>query len=339
MKAVLDALLKKTETIDQYRAFLLEVEASVKNELSSMALTSTHPIVNLWASMSHQKIYAYTAIVISLYGALERFVEDLAESYVYLVCRRTPVFDALPDEIIKQHIPKSITLLEKVQQPNYRGSLNITTIVGNLHRTLTENISNALNAKAYSVHTANMRCSIVDQMFNSVGVKNITDRAKHWKSHKEDIKSTSSSHWPLIDDLADRRNEVSHGMPPELLSLDILKDYIVETNNFCRCIYDIAVGESLRPLVNHIAIELPEPIDVIDHRIVCISNGGQPISVGDSIIVKTNDPIMPFKIGKIERIEINNESTEKVEAGSELFVGLQVDMHIKTNHKYYILTK
>jgi len=335
MEAILNALIAEVGKVDQYRTFLMQIDKFIREHREAPDTEDMRSIIGMCLSMPHRKVYAYTAIVISLYGSLERFIESLVEGYVYTIGKRTPKYEQLPDEIRKHHLRKSMDLIEKIERTR-RGNLDVTQIIENLHQSLSNNNSSALNAEAYSNHTANIRCSVVDGIFNNVGVQGICGRARSLAIVEQENQASSVPPWSLIDDLAERRNELSHGMPSELLSLDLLEDYISEVYSFARQVYNVANGESLRPLVEHSSMALPPAVQVIDNKIVCISNAGHPISVGDYLIAETNDPVLPYRWGRIERIEINKQKVDKVESGPEIFIGLQVDMKTKQNHRYYL---
>ncbi len=335
METSLNALVAEAGKVDQYRTCLMQIDKFISEHREAPDTEDMESIIGMWSNMPHRKVYAYTAIVISLYGSLERFIESLVESYVYTIGKRTPKYEQLPDEIRKHHLRKSMDLIEKIQRTG-RGNLDVTQIIGNLHQSLSNNNSSALNSEAYSNHTANIRCPVVDELFNNVGVQGICGRARSLAFVGQANQASSVPQWPLIDDLAERRNELSHGMPSGILSLEMLKDYTSEVCSFARQVYNVANGESLRPLVEHSAIALPPAVQVIDHKIVCISNAGHPISVGDYLIAETNDPVLPYRWGRIERIEINKQEVDKVESGPEICIGLQVDMKTKQNHRHYL---
>jgi hypothetical protein len=337
MDPILDALLIETKAINQFREMFIGIERAVRHRLTVGTAPEPGSLEEIWAGSPRRRFYACTSITISLYGAVERFIEDLIESYVMTLGCRARSFSDLPDEIRKHHLPKSLELLSRIQHASYRGTTTVSKVVANLHGTLAQNEGQALNSTAFATHRPNIRPRVVDELFEHVGVKGICSRAYRLEYASDRIGGGRETPWRLIDELAERRNEISHGVTSDFLGLELLGEYIAEIEVFCAAVHEVANSEALRPVVKYHALKLPKAEKVINHNIVCLSNGGHSIVQDDSLIAETGDPALPFRIGRIKKIEIDGSEVQSIPEGEMVLVGLEVEMRTKQNHQHHLV--
>jgi len=140
-----------------------------------------------------------------------------------------------------------------------------------------------------------------------------------------------------LDDLANRRNDVAHGTPPDdILSHDLLRELIDFVETYAKGLA-LVLYERALPLMVSRAKHLGAAIRVIDHRIVCVNLPTGRVVVGDTLIAKTQDASRPFKGGSIREIQRDHVPLESVDGGPGVQIGVRVDFGAKDNHDFYLL--
>ena len=114
----------------------------------------------------------------------------------------------------------------------------------------------------------------------------------------------------IIDQLAERRNDVAHGVDSDILSNGILLDYIRFFQAFAETLFKVLHAEALPYIARYRATLIGSAIEIINNHVVCISLSGVKAKVGDILIAETPETI--YYEGEIERIEINGNSVEEV---------------------------
>ncbi|MDX9883477.1 MAG: MAE_28990/MAE_18760 family HEPN-like nuclease [Prolixibacteraceae bacterium] len=177
---------------------------------------------------SQKRIFNYNTLIISLYGFFEKFIENILIQYIDKVNSIFQLYNKLPEIILRNHFKLSIDLLDKIQSPRYSGPLNKEVIIQRLHECININENFQLNKEAFSQHSANFRLQVLDDIFGRVGIESLSTILKKNEKFSTYIKAkyelseinelTSDEIFSLLNDLAERRNEVAHGVPSEILS-------------------------------------------------------------------------------------------------------------------------
>jgi hypothetical protein len=296
--------------------------------------------------------YDYNTIVISLYGYLERFIEDLIAEYLALIASQVPSFSKLPTSIQNNHLELSLDLVRKADYQRNAGSVRVQDIVARLHSCFTTPNKYQLNDQAYAQHTANFRQSVVVDTLNKCGITDIGLGLRQSEPlidflRQEDPERDMQAYMAASDDivfarlndLANRRNDVAHGnLADEILSRELLRTYIGFIEAYARGLALVVYERSL-PFLLERSLTLGAAIAVYDHRIVCVNLPAGTISVGDTLIAKTQDTSRPYKAGAIKEIEQNNTQLTTIDGGPDVKVGLLVEFGAKDNQDFYVLSK
>src|SRR5262245_61582501 len=94
--------------------------------------------------------FDYNSVIISLYGLLEQYVESLVRGYAAALNAVVPQYSDLPDSIKNSHVSLSMTLLSKVSQSRYRGTVTTEGLISNLHSCLSNAATYRMNTDAFS---------------------------------------------------------------------------------------------------------------------------------------------------------------------------------------------
>jgi hypothetical protein len=296
-----------------------------------------------------KKQFDYNSIVVSLYGFLEQFVEGLCRSYVSYINGVVPTYDELPPELLKNHVPLTLDLISKADLPRYSGTVSVSQLVDNLHSCLSNATGYRLNSDAFSQHTANFRAEVIQSLFGKIGIQNVAKQILERAAFQDYLRVAFPDRDPStieavdaffhLDDLAERRNEVAHGMPCQILSNGILLDYVSFFEAYGPALNEAVRSKALETEVKHLAIEVGAPIAVYNGNIVCLELRQTPVRVGDRLIARTANNSQPFLDGEIQQIQIDGVDCQKVAALPAVKVGLRVDFRAKDNQYFFLLAK
>jgi len=114
-----------------------------------------------------------------------------------------------------------------------------------------------------------------------------------------------------INDLADRRNEVAHGQPSELLSASLLLEYISVVRTLCHTLFDSAIL-SIMPFAQRAAIAIGSPCKVLrSGYAACFElTIGTELHVNDTIVAYSGD--CAFRSGPVLSIQVNGSDRDTV---------------------------
>lgn len=190
-------------------------------------------IEQIKGSRSDEKIYNYNANVISLYGYLERYIENVIKEYISNLTLIESDFSNLPDQVQKSYFDMIKSLHGKLSYPKYNHFKEID-LVNSLYNSLSKNRVSII-AEAFFKNGGNYRYDIIKDCINSLGLTDFNLLYKYpdlynyysYRQNKDIEHTETSSMFTLLNDLVDRRNDIAHGEnSDELLTPEIFRDYI-----------------------------------------------------------------------------------------------------------------
>jgi len=322
----------------------------------------------------HEKIYRkkfnYSAIVILLYGYFENFIERIAKQYVKEIAGLAESFEQLPERIRKNHFSKSIELSQKLSLDKYKGLTTQDQIIANLFSCQNIQSKNfTLNVESYSMHTANVRCEIIDAVFTDVGVEKINQKiidepnfSKYLRDNDVEFRALPESEVKFLrgatlklqerlKELAQRRNEIAHGVQVDnILSTEILQtEYINFLRQYAQSLNQVlqASISSFQKILladelkNYICIG--SPVKVWQKGYIAgfpdVSNDiTSRITVGDQVIIEISKKrSKEYKKIKIMQIYVNETPQEYIELSTlPLSFTLKLNEKIKENHVVFV---
>ncbi|MEI8370648.1 MAG: MAE_28990/MAE_18760 family HEPN-like nuclease [Planctomycetia bacterium] len=298
-------------------------------------------------SSNNKTHYEYTTVIISLYGYLERFIEDLISEYLSLISDHINTFAELPKSIQDKHFDLSVELVRKADSQRYADSVRPPEIIARLHACFQTPEKYELNHQAFSHHSANFRQSVVRTTFATLGISDIGQLLRQaepftcflsGEDTERDLEIYLAGQddvlFARLNDLADRRNDLAHGAPvDDILSRDLLRSYIAFIEAYSSGLA-LAIYESALPSLLNRAVRLGNAIEVYNSSIVCVDLPTGQITVGDTLIAKTRDQRRPFKGGRINEIQRDRTPLITVDGGPGVRVGMSVDFGVKENHEF-----
>lgn len=307
-------------------------------------------------ALTDSKVYSYKNGIISLYGFLERYVEDIIVEYLRGICELSLDYRSLPHEIRKNHLDASLDHINKIKRlrgmnADYKKS-SLNEAVKNLHNCLVEAQEYALNYDAFVSHTSNFRYDSIHEIFTRIGIHGISrsclDDAglaeslsrKHSPSATLEKKILISLLMSELDNLAQRRNEIAHGVRiDEIESLEMLLDRIDIIRQYGLAIHSI-VFSRLNSYSYHSArkIDLGKPnkvyggIRVLEfHRLSPpeLPEECAKISVGDKVFAINENNSTDVICGSILSMRNQDGNIDVLEAPHNSSFSIKVDF--KTN--------
>lgn len=293
--------------------------------------------------------YDYSSLIVSLYGVLEQYIETLMRAYSSSLNSVVPHYADMPESVRSSHVNLTFDLISKSEQSRYRGMVTPQALVANLHSCLSNQAVYRINTDAFCLHTANFRADVVDQLFGRVGIKGISQRLHLFSPLTECLQAlypganlaalNPEVKYFHLNDLAERRNEVAHGSVSNLLSVDIICDYVNFVESYCVALYELVRCHFLEYVTRHTATALGKAIAVYNNTIVCLELRDVAVSVGDILIAVTSRDERPYLAGEIREMQVDRKPIESVHAAAPVKVGIRVDFKCNSKFDYFYVNK
>lgn len=279
----------------------------------------------------------YNAIIISLYGNFEKYVDDLLAAYTHYLGKEYDKYEDLPKKLKAKHIEKAAEYLSNEQRYLNMG-LTKKNVISQLFYCLVENKTDSLPEELFIRHGGNLKTKELIQLFSSFGVNNvdgiISNNAEFLKC-LQSVGMGENKEWKtIVNNLVDQRNQVAHGRVENRISLsDLRKRYVPVLNAVCKAMLDILAEQALSRLLEFGKLsELNPIIKVWRKKIVGVNVGEQHLFVGQRLVVMHGDGhLCETSIIKIMR---DNKSISKTVATNK-DVTLELDIKVKENCRLY----
>ena len=317
-------------------------------------------IDHLKNNRASKKQFDYNSVVVSLYGLVERYIEDLLRNYIRVLGKIVSSYKNLPDQIIKNHVNGSFELLKQAEQSRYKGPYTKELIIANLHSCINDPDNFSLNTDAFIQHTANFRKGVIDDLFATAGLLNVCKlvfnhpnfasfleeqgldklqgeikKASDPNERENRRKSFEDKSFFYLNDLADRRNEVAHGVPSELLDYHLLLEYIDFFNIFGKTLYEVLVHDLLSWEVKHCGFKIGKPTAVFKKgAIVCLILKNASVKKGDYIVGKNSNGLV---VGKILELQIDDRPVSEITSTQNMEIGIKVSSEFRKTHVISII--
>jgi hypothetical protein len=341
--ASFDRLNRDVDVLRDYIAFLtqsvevgrLEIGKRLKMAEHVKGLQEAH---NKLADAAALQELNYSSAVISLYAAVERFGEGSLADYVQFLNAVCPSYGQLPEQLRNAHLDATVRLM---QSPELDRLSSAEELVADLNSCIQNEQPYRLTPATFAFHTANFRLKLFDQLWNQVGVENLSQGIAESEAYIEAVEAVDpgspKGSFFRLDDIAERRNEIAHGVEiSELLSLPLLLQYVDVVEAFAAALWSRVMSAALGVLAQHYGRSYGQPLAVYNNEIVCVRCSEGQLGVGDLLIGKRPDG--SFRGGSIVDMQVNDEDVLQIDASSEsIDVGVKVGFHAKENDLFWSL--
>jgi len=347
--------------VDDLALFLRNAEreaaltALLLNEARFSSLTPDEQelIKGISTAGTGKRRYLYAVAIVGLYGLIERFVDSILEDYVVQLTKFVSHYNDLPEAIRKNHLSASLDLLKAVNDGTYHGESDASSIIANLHSCLSTPQSFQLNGPAFVLHRGNINLEKVRAFLGGLGIAAPLKRLILMPSlvsffaerdPPRDPRSFSDDDLSLmlspITDLVDRRNAIAHGVVDDIESVDLLLARIAFLSAFVQAMHELLRHELLPfELCGSGIQELGRPIAIYNGKIVCFESKNCRIALGDWIVAKTEDSLLPYRISEILDLQVNKLSHKELRLTDTTRFCVRISFTARESHKFFILNQ
>ena len=317
-----------------------EVTAAVRDTLETARLNSTI-----------KKRQGYVSSIIVLYGALERFVEELVDEYTQTLMRIYRDYDALPEKLRLRHTQLTIEYLGLASQGKVHETETVGEIVESLNACLNGKGDARLNGRAFSLRSANMNWERIRQTMRNVDVALYEERVLGMQAYATHLFETEGktvadldarerrARLEHVDELVRLRNDIAHGVA-DLSTIEevaIVRERAAKLGAFAGALDGILACELLEArlgLDRLVAVE--GSVKVFGRHIACFAWPKGRLAVGDVLVMKPADAQSDLRHGAIASIEVDGKDRKEVVGDDGLLVGVSVPFRAKANGTYFV---
>lgn len=336
--------LDDVSELEDYIAMARTTAELLQNDFSRSKAKYKDVLVKL---QNQSKVYNkrkldYSMIIVNLYGALEKYIESFVKEYLMIRASYVEKYSELPQCIIDEHIDLSMELIQKIDYPKYSSMFTKEQIIKNVNDCVQDE-KLTLNYEAFCMHSANFRINEIQKVLRRIGLNNLINSVKRNEELKSIyIKENGECNYeqlPLdnifsfVNDLADRRNRISHGANTDIISFDLqlemirkIKLFIGEMNSLC-----------FEGLLQYFTCDCYKIEKIYNEnkktKILCFQLERNKIAIGDIIIRKKGDN---FSYCTINSIQINNVSYEEVAEEKAIDIAIKLSCNRKENEEYWL---
>ncbi|NJO02402.1 MAG: hypothetical protein HC880_12580 [Bacteroidia bacterium] len=137
MEGLLNSFFRDLDQIESYINHIDHINQVIKYKLNPHDTEQIRELISKVQEHNQdfktKKIFEYKAIVISLYGYLEKFVEDLIVEYLSALNSIVDNYSDLPNQIKNTHFDLSAKLLQNLGLAKYANRTTKEEIIRKLH--------------------------------------------------------------------------------------------------------------------------------------------------------------------------------------------------------------
>ncbi|MBK1725090.1 HEPN domain-containing protein [Thiocystis violacea] len=301
--------------------------------------------------LTNKKRYVYAVSIVSLYGALERYVEKLVHAYLSVLSNILG-YTAIAEGIRRAHLNGSIDYLQALRDERVKSEDTVEEVIKRLAGCIKEDEIFEFNAKAFTLRSGNMNRKRIAEICERVEVKTLLRRIddtvtiSDFEEREEMAKRKSDEEvrgtFKEIDEIVETRNAVSHGalQMDQIEDNELVKEKIEKVGIFGKALYEVLEQE-----VWKCALEVGKmkrigvPIHKYGTNVVCFNLETGSVRRGDWMVLVRNKQGEPFRRGIVETLQVNNEEREDVDGGEGVQIGIGLSVKVSKNGEYWIAEK
>lgn len=308
--------------ISSLRNFAHYTENVIK-DLSKTSLSYQYVI------SKEKKNFDYRALIISLYGILESYVELLLIRYLETSENEILKYEDLKKTIVENHYRYSIALTQKLFDNKYNkyNHLDKNDIVKNLHNCISKNTNYTINKEAFTIPSGNLKHEKICDLLKLLGI-NLDQELRSSASFKSRAKSDNV--FNKVDDLVERRNIIAHGIPIiDRLDVSEIISYIDFIDTYYHEVCMIANSDLINEVLKFKTSDNTQTQKIVVKR----TYPGNIIGCEFFSFPQTNSTII-IKRGDTSFIEVKILQKNTFPQTNEMT--LKLDKNLKSSYTYYV---
>ena len=287
--------------------------------------------------LTQKRVYDYNTIIVSLYGFFEQFIENILISFTKSVSQIFVEPKHIPEIIQTNHYKLSIELLLKIEEKRKSKNLPKAEILKNIYNISSNNNSYKLNGEAFAQHTANFGNENINDMFMKLGIDTISKSICEHSPMREYLRTIReeaeinvikpSTLLTIVDDLADKRNDVAHGVRGEILQSEILEDYLKFFMAYAPSLVGVLNNVLYRMITKNQSAFLGKPSEVLKAgTVVIFNNQNKHIKRGDYFLFENANEIL---LSKVNALMFDNFNITAIKASADCEISILVTVKVK----------
>lgn len=333
-------------TLDELVTELAELKALVESigPVNAALVGHNNTVVQQYVSIRRR--FDYAAFAVALYASFEKFVENLIKTYVRFESRRVE-YAALPQRLTEKHLIGTAELLRRGRLGEGRYTdMSHLDVIKNLFDCLSGANPYSLNEAVIIAHDANLRASVVDDVFGAIGFENICGRACHadalvaWYCDLQGLETPPQDVVKRkvieerLNDIVERRNQVTHrgGNPDNLLGYEDMCEAVAFIESLARSIFGLVVGCYLEAhhsaSMGRIELTLREGDGPYKNStVVIVDKPSQRLFVGQPVFVLVEPT--GARWGRIQSLLIEDSEFQELSPNTNAPTGIGVGLDFK----------
>ena len=158
-------LHKRLDSINTHIEVLKRIENITKQQIEN------DDIKYIQSKQTDEKTFNYQANIISLYGALEFFIEEVFKEYIEHLRRIIPQYNSLKDEIKKSYFSNVTKLHSKLHYAKF-SHITEFQIAQNIESVIVQN-KNEILAESFLCNGGNYKHNVICDLMKTVGIDNV----------------------------------------------------------------------------------------------------------------------------------------------------------------------
>ena len=351
------ALVSFENEIEKLQRFLdtSEAEEEILAEVAGLAEAAVPELQESLETVKRNRTIKrrqdYVSSIIVLYGALERYVEELIGEYTQSLMGIYHDYNNLPARLRERHSRLMIDYLGLVKDGRVRQTEGVVEIVETLHACLSGAGKARLNPRAFSMRSANTNWVRIRETMKNVDVELNERRVLTTPAygrylsdmHGIGISDTNESEVAAsvehIDELVSLRNDFAHGVADvsAIENVEIVRERAGKLGTFAVALNEILYGELLEARLGlNQLVRVEGEVQVFGGNVACFAWPSGRLAVGDMLVMKPADMKAGLRYGPISSIEIDGESYDDVKGADGRMVGVKVPFRVKKNGEFHV---
>lgn len=336
-KAVLKQLREQLENNRKHQLITTHIIQQEKGSVSAVLQAAEE----LRRGSTQEKEYLYRSNVITLYGAIEHFVESLVEEYIGNVHLILPRAEQLNQDVVNHYLDFGYDILGKAERSGKFKDLSKIDIVESLYDTLKTNKTHLMKEFFISSGGGNYNHNEIMNCFVRLGVKNVKQNLRSEEPLSSFFLNQFGADYAglddeilfqLIDDLVARRNDLAHGGNNiSMLNDGDFTEYIDYAEKYAEALCNV-LRKDLAGHQWHVSSQKElKATNVYNNEIACFHVSGETFMKDSFLLYQTAGDPARYGFAKILSIQVNNIDYSSYTCEEITSIGCKLDIKI-TNH-------
>jgi hypothetical protein len=298
----------------------------------------------------NKKVFEYKAIIISLYGLLEKFIEIWIKEYLEQLSNIVPEYTQIDEKIREKHFELSLKLISTITSRESAKYQHLTKeqVLRKLNHCIENPSDYQFNTEAFVLLSGNLKHNKIVELFKPLNIDlngrlKINQTLVEYIQYERQIENIAHLETAVlyepINHLVDRRNEIAHGseMIENILDHSVLEDYLQFLEQYCQAIFEILTEELIKQESFHHFQEIKNVIKIFNNEILAFEIENDELKVGESLIIETAEG--RFFKKTILDIRIDDRSYSQKTFKNKTVVTIRVEAKIQRNQKFFLCRK